>query len=228
MTPEPAPAGRSRPAGQRGPKLRARILAATLAELAEKGYAALTVDNVAHRAAVHKTTIYRRWGNRARLVADAVADRAATNVPFRDTGDIDADLRWYARSLVTWMNSPAGRMVTAATLSEAARIPDITEARHRFFAGRFGLAESVVAGAVARGELPAGTDPAELIKTVIAPIYLRILVIDEPIDRAVADRAAEVALTAARAGLLRAGGVDPAGAAGRTARLTRPRAGRLS
>ena len=45
MTPQSASAGRARPAG-RGPKIRAAVLAATLAELTETGYAALTVDNV--------------------------------------------------------------------------------------------------------------------------------------------------------------------------------------
>jgi AcrR family transcriptional regulator len=202
MKSAPAPAGRARPPG-RGAKARAAILAATLAELADAGYAALTIDNVARRAGVHKTTIYRRWGDRASLVADAVIDVAATSVPFPDTEDIDADLRRYARSQVLWMNSPAGRIVSAATTSEATRIPDIAAARDRFFADRFRRAQSVVAGAITRGELPAGTDPAEVVRTLIAPIYLRALVTGEPIDRAVADRAADVALAAARAGALR-------------------------
>ena len=73
MTPQSASAGRARPAG-RGPKVRAAVLAATLAELTENGYAALTVDSVARRSGVHKTTIYRRWKDREGLVADAVAD----------------------------------------------------------------------------------------------------------------------------------------------------------
>src|SRR5262249_45621890 len=54
-----APAERFR-LGGRGPKVRAAVLAATLAELADKGYAALTVDGIARRAGIHKTTIYRR------------------------------------------------------------------------------------------------------------------------------------------------------------------------
>ena len=57
------------------------------------------------------------------------------------------------------------------------------------------------------GELPAGTDPAELVRTLLAPIYLRLLVTAEPIDRTTADNAAKVALAAARAGALRS---DPA------------------
>ena len=65
------PAGRS--AVGRRPRMRAAVLGATLAELAERGYAALTVDTVARRAGVHKTSIYRRWGDRESLVVDALS-----------------------------------------------------------------------------------------------------------------------------------------------------------
>jgi hypothetical protein len=54
----------------------------------------------------------------------------------------------------------------------------------------------------ARGELPTDTDAAQVIKTLIAPIYLRMLVTAEPIDETGADHAALVALAAARAGAL--------------------------
>jgi AcrR family transcriptional regulator len=201
MTPQPAPAGRARPAG-RGPKVRAAVLAATLTELTETGYAALTIDSVARRSGVHKTTIYRHWKVRERLVADAVIDLAATKVPFPDTGDIDADLRSLARSFVMFLNSPAGKAVAAATLSDAGRIPAVADAKRRFFEERFRRAEPIVSGAIARGELPSATDPAELVRTLVAPIYLRLLVTAEPIDATTADHAAKVALAAARAGVL--------------------------
>jgi len=205
MKPHPAPASRARPLG-RGPKVRAAVLAATLAELAQNGYAALTVDGVARRSGVHKTTVYRRWKDRESLVADAVTDLAATQVPVPDTHDVAADFRSYVRSLARYLASPAGRAALAATVSDAARIPEIAEAKHRFFQDRFRRMEPVVSGAIARGELPAGTDPAEVVRTLIAPIYLRLLVTAEPVDETTADNAAAVALAAARAGLLSSNG----------------------
>ncbi len=201
MRSETPAAGRARPPG-RGPKVRRAVLAATLSELTENGYAALTIDNVAQRSGVHKTTIYRRWKDRDSLVADAVTNLAAVQVPFPGTGDIDADLRQLARSLVRFLNSPAGKAALAATLSDAARLPEIAEAKRRFFQDRFRRAEPAVAGAIARGQLPADTDPAELVRTLIAPIYLRLLVTAEPVDQATADNAAQAALAAARAGVL--------------------------
>jgi AcrR family transcriptional regulator len=208
MTPQSALAGRARPVG-RGLKIRAAVLAATLAELTETGYTALTVENVARRAGVHKTTIYRRWKDREGLVAAAVAERAGTAKmpPFPDTGDIGTDLVRLARMTVAFLTSPAGGIVVASSMSDVGRIPEVAGAKRRFFEALFRQAEPVVSGAIARGELPADTDPAELVRTLLAPIYLRLLVTAEPIDRTTADNAAKVAFAAARAGALRS---DPA------------------
>jgi AcrR family transcriptional regulator len=202
IAPGAGPAGRPRPRG-RGPKVRAAVLAATLAELAERGCAALTVEGVARRAGVHKTTVYRRWRDRESLVVDALTDLIATEVPVPDSGDIATDLRALARALVQWLTSPAGQAVLAAVLSDTFRVPELAEVKRRFFADRFRRAEPVVTRALARGELPPGTDPAEVVKALIAPIYLRLLITAEPIDEGTADRAAQVALAAARAGALR-------------------------
>lgn len=55
----------------------ASVLAATLEILAEHGFASLTIDEVAERAGVHTTTVYRRWGSRDGLVAAALASQGA-------------------------------------------------------------------------------------------------------------------------------------------------------
>jgi AcrR family transcriptional regulator len=193
----PAP---TRPVG-RGPKVRAAVLAATLAELTAAGYAALTVDNVARRAGVHKTTVYRRWPDRERLVADALIDAIARDMPVPDTGTVEGDLRALARALVGWLSSPTGDAIIWTMLS-AGHVPEIAGIKRRFFEDRLRRDGAVVARAVARDELPADTDAAQVIKALVAPIYLRLLVTAEPIDGATADHAARVALAAARAGAL--------------------------
>ena len=191
-----------RPPG-RGARLRAAVLAATLEELTAVGFSALSMDNVARRAGVHKTSVYRHWTDRASLVADALADNVAGGVPIPDTGSIETDLREHARSLISWLTSPLGRAVLAATMSDAARAqPEIAEVERRFYVDRLQRAEAMVTRAIARGELPADTDANAVIKTVLGPIYLRLLITAEPINDATADQAARVALVAARAGVL--------------------------
>ena len=198
MSGPPSPA---RPVG-RGPKVRTAVLAATLAELTETGYAALTVDQVARRSGVHKTTIYRRWRDREALVSDAVGDLAAATLNLPDTGDVDADLRSFARALVGYLNGATGRALLGVLTSDAARLPRVAEARREFLAARLRLAIPRVAAAVVAGQLPPDVDAAELVKAAIAPLYLRIVLTGEPIDDRTADRAAQGALAVARAGLL--------------------------
>ncbi|MFC7534050.1 TetR/AcrR family transcriptional regulator [Actinoplanes sp. GCM10030250] len=186
----------------RGPKVRAAVLAATMLELADRGYADLTVDGVAQRAGVNKTTVYRRWRDRQSLVADAITDQIAAEVPIPDTGGIDGDLRAFARSLIRTLAGPTGQAIAGTMLAGAARIPEIAGIKQRFFEDRIRRAEPFIDRAVRRGELPAGIDPAELIKTLIAPIYLRLLVTAEPLDDFLADRATAITLAAARAGAI--------------------------
>ena len=193
---------RIKPVG-RGPKVRAAVLAAALAELAEHGYAALSVDDVARRAGVHKTTVYRRWQTRENLVADALTEQMAAGITIPDTGNVETDLRELARAFVGWMTGPNGRAMLATILSQdATRVPEIAEIKRRLVDDRFRRAEPVVTRGIERGELPASTDPAEVIKMLIAPIYLRLLVTAEPIDETTADQAARVAFLAAGAGAL--------------------------
>lgn len=196
--------GPARPVG-RGRKAQAAVRAATLAELVDRGYAELTVEGVAQRAGVHKTTLYRRWKDRASLVVDALAEHFATDIPIPDTGAVETDLQALAQALVQSMSGPVGRAVQTAMYSDAGRLPEIAEARRRVFADRFQRAEPVIARAIERGELPADTDPVELIKTLVAPIYFRLLVSPDPVEEGTADQAVRITLAAARAGALTQG-----------------------
>ncbi|TMR33165.1 TetR/AcrR family transcriptional regulator [Nonomuraea zeae] len=183
--------------------MRAAVHAALLAELVEKGYAALSVESVAQRAGVHKTTVYRRWKDLAALLVDALAEHIAADIPIPDTGTVEGDLRALARALVASHASPTGQAaVLAAMFTGAAHLPEVAAARRLVFEERFRRAEPVVTRAIGRGELPAGTDPAELLKTMISPIYFRLLLTGEPVDEDTADQAVRVTLAAARAGAL--------------------------
>ncbi|MFB7616183.1 TetR/AcrR family transcriptional regulator [Kitasatospora sp. NPDC056181] len=195
-----APGADRRPTVGRGEKVRAAVLAATLAELAELRYAGLTVDAVARRAGVHKTTVYRRWKDRDALIVDALAGQIAADIPIPDTGTVEGDLRLLARGLAAWLRGPSGAAVLAVMLSEGAQAPGIAEVRSRIFDDRLRRAEPIVTRALGRGELPAGTDPAAVIKALAAPLYFRVLITAEPVDDAAADRAVTAALAAARHG----------------------------
>ncbi|MGP4025760.1 TetR/AcrR family transcriptional regulator [Actinomadura sp. 3N407] len=191
--------GSVRPGG-RTARVRDAVRKATLAELAEHGYPGLTVDNVAARSGVHKTTVYRRWGNAEGLVADALELAAGEPWPVPDTGTLAGDLRAIARLVLTGFTDPGHGPVTRAFVLAAAQSTGAARALHGFFARRHEQSAAVVERAIERGEVPAGTDAADVVRVAVAPLYYRLFVTGEAVDEAAADRAAASAATAARAG----------------------------
>jgi AcrR family transcriptional regulator len=192
------PPGTRRPGG-RTARTRAAVLQAVISELAENGYAGTTVERIAARAGVAKTTIYRRWGRLNGLLADLMAQYAAQEIPVPDAGHLDSDLRALAREIVGSLQHPAtraafGSIVAAAIQDHAAR-----EVLSRFIAARTATMTVIVQHASQRGELPDGTDAAEVLQIVTAQIYYRLFIVGAPPSQGVADRAAATAAAAARA-----------------------------
>ena len=192
--------GTVRPGG-RTAKTREAVLRALIGELNDNGYAGSTVERIAERADVAKTTIYRRWGSLDGLLADFMADLAAREIPVPDEGDLGADLRALARDVVASLCDPAIRAAFGAMVREAAEDPAARQALSRFLGGRFATMAVIVDRAVARGELPPGTDAAGVLGTVTAVVYYRLYVLGDEASRAIADRAAATAVAAARAGV---------------------------
>ncbi|MFD3793782.1 TetR/AcrR family transcriptional regulator [Streptomyces californicus] len=192
--------GTVRPGG-RTARVREAVLRAAGDALAEHGFDGLDLADVARRAEVGKTTVYRRWSHPAGLVADLLSDMAEQSVPRADTGSVAEDLRANARLVVSTLTDARQGAVFAAVIAAATCDRRTAEALHRFYAVRIGEWSGCVEAAVERGELPVGTDPGEVVAAVSAPLYYRLLASGAPLDEAAADRAAEAAVAAARAGV---------------------------
>jgi AcrR family transcriptional regulator len=185
--------------GGRSARVRAAVLEATSAVLAEDGYEGLTIETVAGRAGVHKTTVYRRWPTRAQLVADALRERAEQNVPVPDTGTFAGDLEALAISVVRNIGSRAGTATTRTMVAAGLAAPDVADVGAEFWSDRLARTGVIVERAIARGEVPAGTDPHLVIETLIGPLYVRLLLTGEPIDEALGARVAALVADGARA-----------------------------
>jgi len=194
-------AGSVRPGG-RTARTREAVAAALQAELLEVGYAGTTIDRIAKRAGVAKTTVYRRWGSVGQLVVELFAQAAGAQIPVADTGTLEGDLRELARASVAVLRHPPSRAIFDIVVREAVHDPAARAALTTFFAGRIENAAGIVERAVARGEIPPDTDAAEVIRQLGAPYYARMYITGEPIGQTDADRAAAVVALAARAGLL--------------------------
>lgn len=192
-------AGMVRPGG-RTAKVRAAVLQATQDELVERGFHGLAMDQVATRAGVGKTTVYRRWGTPARLVTDLMTELAEQSTPPADTGSLEGDLTANALSVLAAITDPRLGPTFQAVIAAATSDEEAVRALRTFYGRRVAEWAKVVDAAVERGELPPGTDGEEVIRAVSAPLYYRLVVTREPVDEAVAVRSAARTVIAARAG----------------------------
>jgi len=177
------------------------VLAAVIEELTDHGWDQLSVESVAQRAGVHKTTVYRRWRDKNTLVAEALKAAAESRIAMPDTGDVAQDLRELARIVRVLLTSREGAATTRALAGHSHDADGVGKVLPVLWAARLAQAEPIVTRAVARGELPAGTSPDDLMKNLTAPLFHRLLVTAEPLTQASADQAAAAALVAARAGV---------------------------
>ncbi|KIH96414.1 TetR family transcriptional regulator [Streptomonospora alba] len=192
--------GQTRPGG-RTARVRAAVLRAAGDALAEHGVDALDLADVARRAEVGKTTVYRRWGTVPALVADLLVDMAEQSSPRADTGTLLGDLTANARLVQSTLVDPRQGSLFKAVIAAATCDDRTAEALHGFYAARIGEWAPCVEKAVDRGELAPGTDAREVIRAVSAPLYYRLLASGDPLDEAAADRAAAAAAAGARAGV---------------------------
>ncbi len=189
----------SRPGG-RTARTRAAVRDATNAELAEHGYAGLTIEAVAARSGVHKTTLYRRWGGVDGLIADALALADEDDWQPPDTGSFDRDLLELTREVLATFADPTTAAAPTAFVAAAFQSPSAATALQAFYAERHRRSAVLVDRAVARGEVPAGTDAAAVVTAAVAPIYYRVLLAGEPPTDEMAAQSARAVAHAARAG----------------------------
>jgi AcrR family transcriptional regulator len=160
--------------GGRSARVRAAVLEAAVLELGEFGWRSLSVDRIATRSGVHKTTIYRRWGSADRVVLEALLERGSEGIPIPDTGDLSEDLVRLGRSVAAGITDPIGRALAAAIISEPDS-PTIRRLAEAFWSQRFEAARSIVDRAIERGDLAASTDAGRVVETVAAQVWFRVM-----------------------------------------------------
>jgi len=189
-----------------------RVLEVAWDLLLTGGYAGLNVDEVAERAAVAKTTLYRRWPTKDHL-AIAVVTRMIPFALVPDTGDLCRDLTDFAVGMATSLQqyqatggsdglSPglAGELVAAG-----GRHPDIGDLIRTLHARRHAAALARLQRATEREGLRPDIDHAVLIDQISGPIYYRALITGAVTDRDYAERLVRAALDGALVAQARAG-----------------------
>ncbi|MFE3443082.1 TetR/AcrR family transcriptional regulator [Nocardia sp. NPDC059180] len=177
-------------ANPRAARSRSAILQAAIELCAEHGFAAVTMEAIATRAAVGKPTVYRWWRSKSAVLLDALLEIwAAPVVPMTDSGeqDVVADLRRWLYGFVDTFNDPTLRPVIVGVLGAAQLDPELKAAiRERVHAPLRAGNQTCLVAAQRAGLLPA-IDPELLEDSLVAPLWYRLLVSDEPVDRDYAD-----------------------------------------
>src|SRR5215207_5273535 len=131
--PQPRPGGRSA-------RVRAAVLNAAFAELGDKGYDGFSMEAVAQRSGVHKTTVYRRWPTRDALVVDALDSRSdRTAAPIPDTGALRGDLRAFGEDVFAKLTAPHGKAMLKSLVAAVDASSEVHEQALKFWGERLAV-----------------------------------------------------------------------------------------
>jgi AcrR family transcriptional regulator len=197
---EPA---RRRPAGAAvlQENVTSAIAAAAFAELAESGYARMSMEAVARRAGVGKAALYRRWDSKDAMLTDLVASAVRDHALIRpDTGTLHGDVGAYLRATAGQLSDPLVARIAPDFLSESPRNPALAAKLRQVIATpRREIADAMLSRAIDRSELPADLDHELALDLLMAPLGFRLLVTRGTADDSYLHRLTEATVAAIRA-----------------------------
>jgi AcrR family transcriptional regulator len=176
--------------GGRSARVRASVHQAVMDLVAERGYGSFVVGDVAARAGVADSSIYRRWGNLEELITDVAITWLTRTSPIPDTGHLESDLRAYAAGVARDISGPAGLAVLRLMIALSTGGAAGERARDQFLAERRRQIQSMLDRAEHRGERP--PQALDVLDHILAPLYIRVLFgygppttenVDELVDR---------------------------------------------
>ena len=174
----PAPTGWLDPRIERSRRV---VLEATVGLIAEAGYGAVTIEAVAARSGVAKSTIYRHWPSRLELINDAFHELKPT-VPMPTEGTVRDRLIAFLEHVARNIGTSTWSACLPALIDAAEHDPDARALHCRLTeAGRQSLVDLLEEG-VGNGELPTGLDLELLAEALFGPILIRRLMLHEPLD----------------------------------------------
>ena len=177
--------------------MREAVLNAAFKELGEKGYGGLSIEAVALRSGVAKTTVYRRWPTRDSLVADALDSRSDRDDPVPDTGSLRGDLKQFCDGVLAKLTSNHGKAMLKSLVAAVDQSPAIVAMVERYWRERRDVGGLIVQRWVSRGVLPPETEADLMVEALIAPIYLRVLLPGGPLTGDLLERFIDLVLAGA-------------------------------
>ena len=184
----------------RSERCEAAILAATRELLAKGGVRELTVEGVAARSGVAKTTIYRRWRSKDELALAVLIDMVQTVVAVPPLADTRSELIALVQGAVRVLGKTLMGSVMQGLVPELATESELARAfRERVVALRLSEVERLLRRGIERGELRADIDMGLTHELLFGAVYYRLFLSGEPLDRKLAERIVDAVLPGLRA-----------------------------
>ncbi len=157
--------------------------------LVERGFAGVTIEGIAVAAGVAKQTIYRWWNSKTDILMDALLEDAAAHLTPADHADLRADLREHLSRVAVFLTRSDEGAVCRALIGQAQHDPAFAAVfRAQFIRQQRARDRLPLDRAIARHQIPAGTDVLSDVDELLGPVYYRVLVTGEPVDRPFTDR----------------------------------------
>lgn len=176
---------RTRRPGGRSARVGADVHRAVTDLIGERGYGHFTVGDVAARAGVADSSVYRRWGSLEALLTDVALTRLNARSPMPDTGTLAGDLHAYAANVAREITGPDGPALLHLAVALSGNGQRGLRARDDMRAERIRQLQAVLDRARTRGEDAPGTpgssdaldalDALDVLDHVLAPMYIRVL-----------------------------------------------------
>ena len=178
---------KSRPGG-RTAKTKVAVFQAVAALVAERGHAAVSMTDIADRAGVAATSLYRRWGDVRVLIMEVATEQLMRDRPLPDTGSRAGDLRKWARAIAAGLKDPTGSSFFQAFVATAMPESPTAQTRTAAMQGRVDQIKTMLERARKRGEKPPAL--ADVLDHLLAPLYTRAL-FGTPANEAFAEKLVE-------------------------------------
>lgn len=164
------------------------ILDAAFNLVLEEGFRAVSLESIAAKAGVAKTTVYRRWPNKAAVVMDAFTAKAGSGSLFSAAPSAIESIRFQMHAMARSFRGNDGVLIQAL-LAEAQFDPELANAlRTRWTLPRRKLATGVIRQAIQQGDIRPGISPDDVIDLLYAPIYYRLQRTTGPLSHAYIER----------------------------------------
>lgn len=157
------------------------VLAETYKLLSESGIGGVSIDEIARRTKVSKTTIYRHWPSRSALLLEACS-KIGVVPEFPDTGSLKGDLTILANHLAQQLKSERWPAVLPSIIDAAERDSELATMHEKLHSGLMTPYLQAVERAKKRGEIPIGRKSSELVAEFVGPFFYRRWFSKEPID----------------------------------------------